>query len=116
MNHCFFSRRMPAASALVLALAACAAPGGTNPANQITLAQIAKVERGMTPDQVRAALGAPASVGRIGRNNEEVWTYKYIDRAQFTPHMELYVYFDPATKSVRHSESGFDKSYDPGGQ
>jgi outer membrane protein assembly factor BamE (lipoprotein component of BamABCDE complex) len=102
-----------AAIAAAALMAGCASPGA-NPANQITPEQIARVQRGMTADQVRATLGAPALVDR-GRQNQDIWTYKYIDRAQSRPHMELYVYFDGATKTVTRAESGIDKIYDPGG-
>jgi outer membrane protein assembly factor BamE (lipoprotein component of BamABCDE complex) len=107
---------MLVAIALSALLAAC---GGVTPlggpSNQITTEQIARLQRGMSADEVRKLLGEPTQVDRMGRERGEVWTYNYIDRAQSTPHMQLFVWFDPATGKVARSESGFNQAMAPSG-
>jgi outer membrane protein assembly factor BamE (lipoprotein component of BamABCDE complex) len=114
-------RRSRLARALVVlalsgALAACAgvAPSG-GPSNRITTDQIARLQRGMSMEDVRKLLGEPTQVDRMGRGRGEVWTYNYIDRAQATPHMQLFVWFDPTTGTLTRFESGFNQAMHPSG-
>jgi hypothetical protein len=102
--------------ALSAALAACAgvAPSG-GPSNQITTDQIARLQRGMSAEDVRKLLGEPTQVDRMGRGRGEVWTYNYIDPAQATPHMQLFVWFDPTTGALTRFESGFNQGMHPSG-
>jgi outer membrane protein assembly factor BamE (lipoprotein component of BamABCDE complex) len=116
MRHPFRPTRTLVALALSAVLVGC---GGVTPvggpSNQITTEQIARLQRGMSTDEVRKLLGEPTQVDRMGRGRGDVWTFNYIDRAQATPHMQLFVWFDPATGKVTRFESGFNQAMAPAG-
>lgn len=116
MRRSFALRRPFIVVALSAALAAC---GGVSPvvgpSNQITTEQIARLQRGMSADDVRKLLGPPTQTDRMGRGRGDVWTYNFIDRSQPTPHMQLFVWFDPETQKVARFESGFNQSMHPSG-
>jgi outer membrane protein assembly factor BamE (lipoprotein component of BamABCDE complex) len=107
--------RVLAVLALGAALAACGGQAAVGPSNRISVADIAKVQRGMSRDEVQRVLGAPTLESEMGRGRGTVWTYNYIDRSQATPHMQLFVWFDAATGKVTRTESGFNPAFDPSG-
>jgi hypothetical protein len=43
----------------------------------LTFAQFAKIQPGLSQDEVRLLLGPPAETTFFGRMNEEVWSYHY---------------------------------------
>ncbi|MBI4755890.1 MAG: outer membrane protein assembly factor BamE [Betaproteobacteria bacterium] len=58
----------------------------------VTEANFARVQAGMSRDQIRRLLGRPAHVQKLGLKQEEVWEWKYDN-----PHnadMRFYVHFD----------------------
>lgn len=85
-------------------------PGG------LTFEDVARVQQGQTRADVQRLLGEPRSKVVLPRLQQEVWTYKYYDRSQVRPHMDLYVYFNIGSGLVSRTEAGTDKDFDPGGR
>jgi outer membrane protein assembly factor BamE (lipoprotein component of BamABCDE complex) len=107
--------RAVATLALAATIAACGGTPVVGPSNRISVEDIGKVQRGMSQDDVRKILGQPTLVDQMGRGRGTVWTYNYIDRAQSTPQMQLFVWFDEATGKVTRTESGFNPAFNPSG-
>jgi outer membrane protein assembly factor BamE (lipoprotein component of BamABCDE complex) len=107
--------RAVAALALAGTLAACGGEAVIGRSNLIGVEDLGKVQRGMSQDEARKVLGPPTQVDQMGRGRGAVWTYNYIDRTQLTPHMQLFIWFDPATGTVTRTESGFNPAFNPGG-
>jgi outer membrane protein assembly factor BamE (lipoprotein component of BamABCDE complex) len=104
-----------AAGVLVLlaSLAAgCASVPGAPPPLEVGDAQ--RIAPGQSREQVRTALGAPASTTSFATLGEEVWAYKMVDASQAKPRRNFYVYFDDRTGAVRRTETLSDGDYDTG--
>lgn len=103
-----FARRTVAAPVLVSTtlLVACASELGA-----LTPEQAATVRVGQSRDDVRAALGAPASMSTARRGQREVWTYRLYDRGQVQRHQLVFVYFDEATGDVVRVERASDPAF-----
>lgn len=77
----------------------------------LTSEQAATIRVGQSRDDVRAALGAPASTSTARRGRQEVWTYRLYDRGQVQRHQLVFVYFDDATGNVVRLERASDPAF-----
>jgi outer membrane protein assembly factor BamE (lipoprotein component of BamABCDE complex) len=92
--------------AALLLLAACATDFGA-----LTPEQAATVRAGQSRDEVRAALGAPASTSTARRGRQEVWTYRLYDRGNVQRHQLLFVYFGGDADNVVRIERASDPAF-----
>jgi hypothetical protein len=70
---------------------------------------ISRLRAGMSRDEVRRLIGRPRDVGFSGRNDEEIWSWRY--REWNVRDMELYVQFDrPTGRLKRFSRFQVDTS------
>jgi outer membrane protein assembly factor BamE (lipoprotein component of BamABCDE complex) len=97
--------RAATVAALVL-LAACATELGS-----LTPEQANTVRVGQSRDEVRAALGAPASTSTARRGQQEVWTYRLYDRGQVQRHQLLFVHFGSDAGDVVRIERVSDPAF-----
>jgi hypothetical protein len=77
----------------------------------LTLQEFAKVQRGITRDEVRLLLGPPGETMRFGRMNEEVWSYRY--QASASDNRIFNVHFDAGSGQVRTTSDQFDPLLNP---
>src|SRR5258706_188701 len=60
---------------------------------------ISKLHVGMSRDEVRRLLGKPRDIGFSGLNDEEIWSWRYLEGG--VRNMELYVQFNRATGALK---------------
>lgn len=79
----------------------------------LTEENFAKVQQGMSRDEVRRLLGKPRRVVPFKRLNEEVWDWRYVST---NPAVRLFnVHFDLETGKVRRTSTSDDLSRQGGG-
>jgi hypothetical protein len=77
----------------------------------LTLQQFAKIQRGITRDEVRLLLGPPGETMSFSRMNEEVWSYRY--QAAASDNRIFNVHFDAKTGHVRSTSDQIDPLLNP---
>jgi len=77
----------------------------------LTMQEFAKIQRGITRDQVRLLLGPPGETMSFGRMNEEVWSYRY--QAAASDNRIFNVHFDASTGYVRATSDQVDPLLNP---
>jgi hypothetical protein len=77
----------------------------------LTLRQFAKVQPGVSRDEVRLVLGPPGETMRFGRMNEEVWSYRY--QASAGDNRIFNVHLDATTGTVRGTSDQEDLLLNP---
>jgi hypothetical protein len=77
----------------------------------LTVAEFAKIQRGITRDDVRLLLGPPAQTMYFSRMNEEVWSYRY--QVSASDNRIFNVHFDAGTGHVRTTSDQPDPLLNP---
>lgn len=77
----------------------------------LTIVEFAKIQRGLTRDQVRLLLGPPGQTMVFRRMNEEVWSYRY--QAAASDNRIFNVHFDATTGYVRTTSDQIDPLLNP---
>jgi hypothetical protein len=77
----------------------------------LTLEEFAKIQRGITRDQVRLLLGPPGETMFFSRMNEQVWSYRY--QAAASDNRIFNVHFDATTGYVRTTSDQIDPLLNP---
>ena len=73
--------------------------------------EFAKIQRGITRDQVRLLLGPPGQTMFFSRMNEEVWSYRY--QVSASDNRIFNVHFDAGTGYVRSTSDQIDPLLNP---
>jgi hypothetical protein len=77
----------------------------------LTFAQFAKIQPGLSQDEVRLLLGPPGETMRFSRMNEEVWSYHY--QASASDNRIFNVHMDAKTGTVRSTSDQIDPLLNP---
>jgi hypothetical protein len=77
----------------------------------LTLDNLAKIQKGMTRDEIRLMFGRPAEVRTYRNLNEEAWFYRY--QAPVTQPRIYGVYFDATSGLVRSISDQQDELFNP---
>ena len=77
----------------------------------LRMEEFAKIQRGLTRDQVRLLLGPPGQTMFFSRMNEEVWSYRY--QAAASDNRIFNVHFDATSGSVRTTSDQIDPLLNP---
>jgi hypothetical protein len=77
----------------------------------LTLEQFAKIQPGISRDEVRLLLGPPGQTMVFGRMDEEVWSYRY--QIPVSTNRIFNVHFDAATGRVRSTSDQEDPLFIP---
>ncbi|MGB7542001.1 MAG: outer membrane protein assembly factor BamE [Burkholderiales bacterium] len=72
-----------------------------------------KVQTGMSREEVRRLLGRPTEIDRFERRNEEVWSWRFMEKNVW--HKLFNAHFDPDTGVVRAVSRTEDPLFNPGG-
>lgn len=71
----------------------------------LTEENFARVEKGLTREQVRRLIGKPARTTTFPLSNEEVWDWKYRGEGRPNTREFFHVHFDPGGKVIRTSRT-----------
>jgi hypothetical protein len=77
----------------------------------LTFERFAKIQRGMTQDEIRLLFGPPGQTMFFSRLNEEVWSYRY--QIPVNGNWIFNVNFDATSRTVRSTGQEIDPLFTP---